>query len=114
MARIVLAVVLAACFLMSTEGNTNHMARLDREWKSAKTQCELNDCKQFKPYENDNCVNRCISEACYQQIYGAQPLEDGEFDNVRSRTFTQCLRQELRELKAAALAAERKKAAEGL
>lgn len=104
----------AACFPVLTQGNANHMARLDREWKSAKTQCELNDCKQFKPYENDNCVNRCISEACYQEIYGAQLLEDGEFDNVRSRTFTQCLRQELREKKAAALAAERRKAAEGL
>lgn len=101
--RLLVLMVHLALLLCMAQGNSNnnHMSRLDREWKATKSKCELNECKHLRVYENENCVNRCISEKCYLEVYGAQPLEDGEFDNVRGRQFTQCLRQELREMKAA-------------
>jgi len=49
----------------------------------------------------DNCVLRCISETCYDSVYGADALEEGEVDIVRGRTFRSCARNELRNLKVA-------------
>ena len=36
------------------------------------------DCAALHPDENDNCVNRCTSPACYAEVYAASPLEPGE------------------------------------
>ena len=49
----------------------------------------------------DNCVLRCMSETCYDSVYGADALEEGEVDVVRGRTFRSCARNELRNLKVA-------------
>ena len=45
----------------------------------------------------DNCILRCVSETCYDSVYG----EEGEVDVVRGRTFRSCARNELRNLKVA-------------
>ena len=44
----------------------------------------------------ENCVLGCISEACYGDIYAADPLEEGEIDTVRGRKFRTCAKKELR------------------
>lgn len=44
-------------------------------------------------------MNRCVCEECYQEVYGDDPLEDGEIDPERSRTFTACTRRVYRERK---------------
>eukprot|EP00250_Pteridium_aquilinum_P003943 c14205_g1_i1 orf=227-580(-) len=41
-----------------------------------------------------NCVLRCISAACYDRIYGEDPLEEGEIDFKRGREFQYCVRRE--------------------
>ena len=49
----------------------------------------------------DNCVLRCVSGRCYDAVYGADALEEGEMDVKRGRTFRSCARTELREAKQA-------------
>lgn len=57
------------------------------------------DCSLLIPEESLNCVNECISPACYAQIFESQPLEDGEVDVVRAQAFDNCVKEELRELR---------------
>ncbi len=53
----------------------------------------------------DNCVLKCVSTRCYDNVYGGDPLEEGEIDVARGRTFRSCARTELRGAKN--IAAER-------
>jgi hypothetical protein len=40
--------------------------------------CEARTCSNGLPKdENMNCINNCTSPACYNEIYGKEPLEDG-------------------------------------
>ena len=41
------------------------------------------------------CVNACTSHACFEEVYGSEPLEPGEVDFARWRTFTRCARKEV-------------------
>ena len=59
--------------------------------------CEYHTCIQFLAEEAMNCVQLCISPACYQDIYGDDPLENGEIDIDRAKTFEVCVKEELRE-----------------
>jgi hypothetical protein len=77
-----------------THNYKNNIARLDRQWKSRKANCEKEQCSALIPEEAYNCVNECVSKLCYDEIYASNPLEDGEVDNARSRSFTNCLRKE--------------------
>lgn len=44
--------------------------------RERRRQCEAADCRQLPPYENLNCVHRCISAACYDKVYAAEPVSD--------------------------------------
>lgn len=70
--------------------------RIDRIWKTTQSNCEKKDCGTLVPEEAYNCVNKCVSSACYEEVYGDNPLEDGEIDSVRNRKFVGCVRQEVR------------------
>jgi hypothetical protein len=77
----------------------NQMNRYDRQAKTKKSECERSTCAHIRFLdEAQNCINQCISPACYREIYGDSPLEDGEIDSSRSRAFTACLRKELRNI----------------
>eukprot|EP00953_Heterococcus_sp_UTEX-ZZ885_P039117 20066-Heterococcus_DN1.PRE.3 len=77
----------------------------NRAYRERKARCELESCSQFVPEEAMNCLHQCISPACYQSIYAAEPvrrlahsfLEDGEVDLARSRAFINCFKKELRQ-----------------
>jgi hypothetical protein len=49
-------------------------------------------------YEDDNCVNKCISESCYNTVYHSEPLEPGEIDTKRWQAFSLCTTTEIRTL----------------
>ncbi|KAH7288218.1 hypothetical protein KP509_31G017500 [Ceratopteris richardii] len=49
-------------------------------------------CKS-SPIIKENCALRCISTACYEKIYGDDPLEEGEIDYKRGREFLHCVRR---------------------
>lgn len=61
--------------------------------------CEYYTCIQFLPEEAMNCVQLCISPMCYQEVYGDDPLEDGEIDVDRAKAFEICVKEELREVR---------------
>ena len=86
----ILAHLSIATRLKSMKGGSG----VEREWRLRKSQCEAEDCSHFIPEEGYNCVHNCTSPACYEKIYSAQPLEDGEVDFDRYRKFVECLRSE--------------------
>lgn len=47
-------------------------------------------------HERENLVLQCLSASCYATTYGHDPLEEGELDSIRGRTFRSCCRTELR------------------
>lgn len=88
-------------------------------------EAERDDCIST-PASRENCILRCMSEQCYQQVYAKcaldertsatartrnssltrpnatntqfrDPLEDGELDHVRGRVFRSCYKRALRE-----------------
>ena len=63
-----------------------------------KENCEQTpECQAFALAEAANCINQCLSEECYKEVYEKEPLEDGEIDRKREGMFTKCLRRLERE-----------------
>ncbi|CAB9503722.1 expressed unknown protein [Seminavis robusta] len=58
--------------------------------------CEHQVCSQWIPEESMNCVQMCLSPACYQDVYGSTPIEDGEINVDRARDFEKCVKEEMR------------------
>ena len=59
------------------------MQKVEKSWKQKKISCERTTCSTYNIDEGMNCVYRCLSPECYNTIYGNNPLEDGEIDNIR-------------------------------
>ena len=78
----------------SSGSQSNHAAARKRE-------CE-EQCASVHEDDRPNCVLRCQSEACYEQVYLPEELEPGEIDLQRQRQFQQCVATEAREQQAAA------------
>ena len=83
------------------KNNHRRNQSLDREVKAKRAECEeeLRDDPScaVSAIDMDNCVLRCVSPTCYANVYGSDPLEEGEVDVARGRTFRSCARGELRE-----------------
>jgi len=60
--------------------------------------CKQQQCSEQPIFEDDNCINRCISEECYAKIYAREPLEAGEVDRERWLRFSECYSLEKRTL----------------
>ena len=102
MKRAILFVVLLCLLVAMTDAKARsrkQRSKGDRSWKQRKRDCETSTCSNLVPDENMNCVNNCTSERCFAEVYGAEPLEDGEIDHERRRRFTSCLRNEAKEQK---------------
>ncbi|KAK6638425.1 hypothetical protein RUM44_008854 [Polyplax serrata] len=73
------------------KGNTKNEIAF-REFESA---CEQSpDCISEVGPARSACVQRCISPSCHQDLYGDDPLEEGEID-VRLNSFKGCFVQRL-------------------
>lgn len=59
--------------------------------------CERTVCAPYDRDVGQNCANRCLSAACFDEVYGNEPLEDGEIDHYRARLFSYCVQKELME-----------------
>ena len=94
--------VLALAPVQTVLGKNKQRKAYDRSWKKRRRRCELETCAHLDLMENDNCVHNCTSVTCYDSTYAEEPLEPGEVDSRRERTFTSC-----------ALAEEKRKASEG-
>jgi len=78
--------------------------RTDQQWKNRKRECEKVTCAHIQFEVNDNCVNSCVDDACFREIYSEAEggvLEDGEIDSGRYRLFIACVRKGVRERKRA-------------
>ncbi|CAM9594026.1 unnamed protein product [Choristocarpus tenellus] len=71
----------------------------NKNFVEKKRLCERGECVHLVPLEAQNCVNRCISQECYESIYAADPLEDGEIDTTRGKRFGSCARNNGRKSK---------------
>lgn len=90
--------------------------QLDETYRRLNRQCDQKDlCQKYLPtislktdnlleqqqkelaeIDMINCVRRCISHACFKEIYEKDPLERGEID-VRSHQFKSCWIKEQKE-----------------
>ena len=91
--------LLALAFEAAYARPRSHSRHRDRAWKQRKRECEQGPCSHLVIDEAANCVNECVSPACYAEIYAAEPLEDGEIDVERRGRFQKCVRDEQRTLK---------------
>jgi hypothetical protein len=73
--------------------------RLGVQARQLRQLCETEVCQGRYLEESLNCISLCISPACFQQIYGDGPLEDGEVDYSRARAFDACQAQESRRVR---------------
>jgi hypothetical protein len=64
--------------------------RLGVQARQLRQFCETDVCQGGFLEENLNCISFCISPACYEQVYGDGPLEDGEVDWPRALAFDEC------------------------
>ncbi|KAK3710514.1 hypothetical protein RRG08_021328 [Elysia crispata] len=73
---------------------TYRKKRDDKRYKSVRQRCEVGDsqCQGLWGVEHTKCIRRCMSEFCYNELYGDDELEDGEID-VRLNSFKGCLSQ---------------------
>ncbi|KAL7556912.1 hypothetical protein ACA910_019285 [Epithemia clementina (nom. ined.)] len=66
------------------------------ELRVLRKECMNNqECSSMIPEERMNCFFQCLSESCYDKIFGDMPLEDGEVDYDRYRLFERCLKQDI-------------------
>ncbi|GAB1609786.1 uncharacterized protein LOC115215874 [Argonauta hians] len=66
--------------------------RDEKHYRHAKSQCETSaHCQKLltRPLDHTRCVRLCISEKCYNELYGDDELEEGEID-VRLNSFKGC------------------------
>lgn len=103
-----LLVVVLAC-IQSSASASQAIVQFERETKTKKSMCERVTCQSLPADENMNCVNECTSPKCFKQVYGEEPLEDGEIDTKRAREFNQCVRLEIVDKKKELLKARKSK-----
>ena len=95
---VLLMIIIVKLLLCEAGAMNDHVTKLDRQYKQKKAECEQTVCHitQYNVDEIQNCINKCISESCFQSIYAAEPLEDGEIDMARLKQFTLCARRDLK------------------
>lgn len=78
---------------------------LDRELAVRREECARESTARSEcvdasdPSRLENCALRCASAMCYDEVYGSDPLEEGEVDVERGRAYRTCARGELRKLR---------------
>ena len=92
--RLLVLLVILSLFDTSSAKRRNNKG--GRNVASAKRECERGECANSHEDDRENCVLRCQSASCYEQIYGTEELEPGEVDRERSRKFNNCLAVENR------------------
>jgi len=72
---------------------TYRKKRDDKRYKSLRQRCEMEgNCHGIWGVENTKCIRKCMSKFCYNELYGADELEEGEID-VKLNSFKGCLSQ---------------------
>ena len=87
----------AVCIVLTMTAMAAGKARqqANRNTQTRKRECEV-QCASVEDDDKPNCILRCQSEACYNEIYGQEELEPGEIDMHRQRLYNTCLVNEQR------------------
>lgn len=89
----ILPAIIAGPAVYQWKHYTYRKKRDDKKYRNARQRCEMSlECQNLYGVENTKCVRMCISETCYNELYGDDPLEEGEID-VRLNSFKGCLSQ---------------------
>ena len=67
------------------------------EARKLRMHCETQVCAAYIREENLNCVSMCLSPACFETVYGDNPLEDSQLDFERAKLFDDCYLKESRD-----------------
>jgi len=101
LALLLLAPIPAEPAKKKNKGRTN--LAMDRQMRELREECEqkmeragIRDSCNVSPIARENCVLRCSSSACYDEVYGSDSLEEGEVDTLRNRRFRTCFKEQLR------------------
>ena len=92
-------IALNLLFMNSISGKVNinvDIQRVDRQLNSLRIKCESSVASDAPLEEQKNAIYECVSAACFSEVYGETPLEDGEVDTARYRLFTICARKEIK------------------
>mmetsp|Transcript_8398 Transcript_8398/g.14458 ORF Transcript_8398/g.14458 Transcript_8398/m.14458 type:complete len:133 (-) Transcript_8398:206-604(-) len=84
----------------SKKYRNNKSPSQDREFWAKRSECEPiveRDTSCVTAIDKENCILKCVSDACYKDVYGSDQLEDGEVDTVRGKSFKNCVKTEIKE-----------------
>ena len=89
--------LLILLLLISPPSVKGKRRQAQKQKMATKKHCGEVECADVHSDGRDNCILKCTSPACYEEIYAADELEPGEIDNKRSRDFNGCLQRVMRE-----------------
>uniref|UniRef100_A0A6S9GZX5 Uncharacterized protein n=1 Tax=Heterosigma akashiwo TaxID=2829 RepID=A0A6S9GZX5_HETAK len=87
-----IALVYLIFFMPKVECKNARRKKADKNFRIKKGDCERVACGHMIVDEAQNCINKCISAECYEEVYAHEPLEDGEVDASRYKRFQACYR----------------------
>jgi hypothetical protein len=97
LARALLIAVIILTFPKLVDAKPRKSQKFGHKVDSIRAACLAESpCADLVLEESMNCVNRCMSETCYQEIFGDDPLEDGQLDIGRRKSFDACVKEEMR------------------
>ena len=109
MSHIFISTVFFILFVYSIEANHELTKTLDftyysykksssieNKFRIASNNCQFNTpCADLETLSSQqNCVLSCISKSCYKDVYGKNPLEEGEIDQ-RISSFKGCYAKDM-------------------
>eukprot|EP00971_Amphidinium_carterae_P320378 6368255-Amphidinium_carterae.1 len=75
--------VLDACGEVTAKPRKSKTYTGPKVYAKKENECAKGVCKTIHPDENEDCVTRCVSEPCYNEVYRDDPVEPGEIDRTR-------------------------------
>ena len=74
--------------------NYRYATLVENKLKTMKKKCETNTyCSELDSNDRQNCILKCLSLPCYEELYKENPLEEGEFD-IRYTSFKGCFSEQ--------------------
>lgn len=98
--KILLVLIILFMLPHFVTGDGNRRRRSQLKLRRIRWDCQNDSgCALLIPEESLDCVNQCVSPACYNKVYADMPLEHGEIDVPRALVFDMCVQEELRVLR---------------
>lgn len=82
------------CIIVDAKRKYPQRNSFNKYYKTRRQQCLRQQCRHFYNNDDENCIQECVSENCYAQIYKQDPLEIGEVDKAREDRFITCVNGE--------------------